>query len=57
VKPLRCAADAAQIGVTGTPSFVLGATVKDGRFQGAKIVGAQSYAVFEEKIRALVGRN
>ena len=57
MKPLRCAADAAQIGVTGTPSFVLGATVKDGRFQGAKIVGAQSYAVFEEKIRALVGRN
>ena len=47
------AADAAKMGITGTPTFVLGATVKDGRFQGTKIVGAQPYAVFDEKIRAL----
>jgi protein-disulfide isomerase len=49
----RDAADAAQIGITGTPSFVLGATVKDGPFKGTRIVGAQPYTVFEEKIRAL----
>jgi protein-disulfide isomerase len=47
------AAVAAQIGITGTPSFVLGKTVKEGRFEGTKIIGAQPYAVFDEKIRAL----
>jgi protein-disulfide isomerase len=53
----RDAADAAQIGVTGTPSFVLGGTLKDGHFQGTKIVGAQSYAFFDEKIRAMMDRH
>jgi protein-disulfide isomerase len=53
----RDAADAAQIGITGTPSFVLGTTVKDGRFQGTKIVGAQPYTVFDEKIRAMSDRH
>ena len=48
------AAVAAQIGITGTPSFVLGETVKEGPFEGIKIVGAQPYAVFDEKIRALL---
>jgi protein-disulfide isomerase len=47
------AAVAAQIGITGTPSFVLGKTVKEGRFEGVKIIGAQPYTVFDEKIRAL----
>jgi protein-disulfide isomerase len=47
------AAVAAQIGITGTPSFVLGKTVKEGPFEGVKIVGAQPYAVFDEKIRAM----
>ena len=50
----RDAADAAQIGISGTPSFVLGTTVKDGHFQGTKIVGAQPYTVFDEKIRAML---
>jgi protein-disulfide isomerase len=49
----RDAADAAQIGASGTPSFVLGTTTNDRRFAGTKIVGAQPYTVFEEKIRTL----
>jgi len=49
----RDAADAAQVGITGTPTFVLGTTGRDGRFQGTKIVGAQPYTVFDEKIRAM----
>jgi protein-disulfide isomerase len=53
----RDAADAARIGITGTPSFVLGPTVRDGPFLGTMIVGAQPYAVFEEKIRALSDRH
>jgi protein-disulfide isomerase len=53
----RDAADAARIGITGTPSFVLGPTVKDGPFVGMMIVGAQPYAVFEEKIRTLSDRH
>lgn len=53
----RDAADAAQIGITGTPSFVLGPTVRDGPFLGTMIVGAQPYTVFEEKIRALSDRH
>ena len=53
----RDAADAARIGITGTPSFVLGPTVRDAPFVGTMIVGAQPYAVFEEKIRALSDRH
>jgi protein-disulfide isomerase len=53
----RDAADAARIGITGTPSFVLGPTVTDGPFVGTMILGAQPYAVFEAKIRALSDRH
>jgi protein-disulfide isomerase len=53
----RDAADAAKIGIAGTPSFVLGRTVKEGPFQGTKIVGAQPYTVFDERIRAMSDRN
>jgi protein-disulfide isomerase len=53
----RDASDAAQIGISGTPSFVLGMTVRDGPFVGTKIVGAQPYTVFDEKIRALSDRH
>jgi protein-disulfide isomerase len=41
---------AAGIGITGTPSFVVG-TVNGDTLDGIKIVGAQPYAVFEEVIR------
>jgi protein-disulfide isomerase len=41
---------AAAIGITGTPSFVVG-TVKGDTLDGIKIVGAQPYAVFEKAIK------
>jgi protein-disulfide isomerase len=49
----RDAALAAQLGITGTPSFLIGPTVKDGRFKGLKVIGAQPYEVFEQKIRSI----
>jgi protein-disulfide isomerase len=47
-------ADADEIGVGGTPTFIIGRTLQTGRFQGVKIVGAQSYSVFEARIRELL---
>jgi protein-disulfide isomerase len=41
---------AATIGITGTPSFVVG-TVKGDTLNGVKIIGAQPYAVFEKAIK------
>ena len=41
---------AAGIGITGTPSFVVG-TVKGDTLNGIKIVGAQPYPVFEKAIK------
>jgi protein-disulfide isomerase len=48
------AADAEGIGVTGTPTFLLGKTVKSGQFNGIKIVGAQPYQFYDAKIRAML---
>jgi protein-disulfide isomerase len=48
------AADAAEVGVMGTPTFVLGRTQQKGRFTGVKIVGAQPYGVYEAKILAML---
>lgn len=45
--------DARAAGITGTPSFVLGRTAKDG-LEGFKIVGAQPYAVFAARINELL---
>jgi protein-disulfide isomerase len=50
----RDAADAEGIGVNGTPTFILGKTVQSGQFKGTKIVGAQPYAVYDAKIRAML---
>jgi protein-disulfide isomerase len=50
----RDAADAESIGVSGTPTFILGKTVQSGQFKGTKIVGAQPYAVYDAKIRAML---
>jgi protein-disulfide isomerase len=47
------AAEAGRVGITGTPSFVLGRTTED-TVQGEKIVGAQPYAAFAAKIEALL---
>lgn len=44
-------AAAQRIGITGTPSFVLGKTTKD-KVTGLKIVGARPYAVFDAHIKS-----
>ena len=49
----RDVADAQAAEVSGTPTFVLGKTSPQG-FEGARIIGAQPYAVFDQKIRELL---
>ena len=51
----RDIAEAARAGVTGTPSFVLGATTPGAAVEGLRIVGAQPFPVFEARIKALLG--
>ncbi|HEX6209977.1 MAG TPA: DsbA family protein [Methylomirabilota bacterium] len=51
----RDIAEATRAGVTGTPSFVLGATRPDAAVEGLRIVGAQPFPVFEARIKALLG--
>jgi len=48
-------ADARKIGITGTPSFVLG---KSGgkELSGERVVGAQPYSAFETRIKKLLGK-
>src|SRR5215469_18510621 len=50
------ATDAAEVGVIGTPTFVIGPTLQQGRFEGTKIVGIQPYSLFEAKIRELLAQ-
>ncbi|HET6898476.1 MAG TPA: DsbA family protein, partial [Vicinamibacteria bacterium] len=45
--------EAAAVGVSGTPTFVLGKTAP-GKMEGSKIVGALPFAAFEQKINALL---
>jgi protein-disulfide isomerase len=47
----RDASDAAAIGITGTPTFVIGRTHSDGRLTGVKVIGAQAYPAFEARIK------
>jgi len=47
------AAEAGRVGITGTPSFVLGHTTADA-IAGEKIVGAKPFAAFEARIEALL---
>jgi protein-disulfide isomerase len=51
----RDIAEAMKAGVTGTPSFVLGATTPGAAVEGLRIVGAQPFPVFEARIKALLG--
>ncbi len=51
----RDVAEATKAGVTGTPSFVLGATTPGTAVEGLRIVGAQPFGVFEARIKALLG--
>jgi protein-disulfide isomerase len=41
-----------RIGITGTPSFVVGRSVAAGPFTGERIVGSKPYAVFEAAVEA-----
>jgi len=45
--------EATAVGVSGTPTFVIGKTAP-GAMEGWKIVGALPFAAFEQKIRALL---
>ena len=51
----RSMEEASSIEVSGTPTFVLGSSIPNG-VTGAKIEGAQPYAVFEAKIKELLGK-
>jgi protein-disulfide isomerase len=45
--------EATAVGVSGTPTFVIGKTAP-GAMEGSKIVGALPFAAFEQKFRALL---
>lgn len=47
---------AISLGITGTPTFILGKTAGD-TVEGRVIVGAQPYAVFEAAINEILGKN
>ena len=46
-------AEGLSVGLSGTPSFVLG-RIKDGKLEGVRIVGAQPYNAFDSKIRDML---
>ena len=46
-------ADAASLGISGTPSFVIGKTAKD-EIAGVRIVGAVPFAVFDSTIKEML---
>ena len=46
-------AEGSAVGVSGTPSFVLG-RVEDGQLKGVRMVGAMPYAQFEAKIQDML---
>jgi len=45
--------EAEAAGATGTPTFIIGKTNKDG-LEGIRVVGAQPYAVFEARLKELL---
>jgi protein-disulfide isomerase len=49
----RDTADAGTLGISGTPSFVIGKTAKD-EIAGVRIVGAVPYSVFDSTIKDLL---
>lgn len=48
--------EAEAIGVSATPSFVLGKTTKEG-VEGFKVVGAQPFAAFDSRLKELLAPN
>jgi protein-disulfide isomerase len=49
-------ADAGAVGITGTPSFVIGKTTENGQISGEVVVGAQPYSVFKVLIDSLLNQ-
>jgi len=47
-------AESLEIGISGTPTFVIGRTTPTG-VEGERVVGALPYEVFEQKLNALLG--
>lgn len=47
-------ADAGKAGATGTPTFVIGKTTKDGIIKGSLVVGAQPLSAFEAVIEPML---
>ena len=47
--------DATSVGVSGTPTFVIGRTSADG-LDGVRLVGAQPFAVFDAKLKELLAK-
>jgi protein-disulfide isomerase len=47
-------ADAGKAGATGTPTFIIGKTTKDGKIEGSLVVGAQPFSAFEAVIEPLL---
>jgi protein-disulfide isomerase len=47
-------AEAQQLGVTGTPTFLIGVTVANGEMKATKLVGAQPYSAFKALIDRLL---
>lgn len=52
----RDASDATEVGVVGTPTFLLGRSGQVGHFDGIKIVGSQPYSVYAAKIKSMLER-
>jgi len=46
-------AEAHSVGITGTPGFVIGRT-SNGTLEGIKIVGAQPYTIFDNRIKEIL---
>jgi protein-disulfide isomerase len=47
-------ADAAAVGITGTPTFILGRVDDEGILRGELLVGAKPYAEFQQRIEAML---
>ena len=47
-------ADGNSVGISGTPSFVIGKSSRDGMVEGSRIVGAQPLGVFQQTIDPLL---
>ena len=49
--------DGQQVGIRGTPGFIVGSLNEDGTVQGANLQGAQPYQVFDLYIKTLLGES